>query len=533
MFSKFIYNSKFLEILPGASSWLILILPILIAAFHPAWVAAFVIAFDFYWLVRAIIFGVYLISGYFRIKRDSKIDWMKRLQDLKLDANIHLEILQEELKHGNFLERKRLHQEIKRVKKAIKYGFLDWEKIYQVVILPTYKEPVETLESSIESYEKSEYPNSRIMVVVAMEEREGEEIYRKSKILMEKFQNKFKHFMVTYHPDIVGELKGKGANSTWAAKKLEQYLDSEKIPDDHIIVSIFDADTRVHPKYFSTLTYKYIINPNRRRRSFQPIPLYSNNIWKTTPLNRLTAFSSTFWQMIESTRPYRMINFSSQAMSFQTLKDIDFWDTKVVSEDSKQYYRAFFKYKGNHQAIPIFCPVYMDAVVGKNFWESLKNQYKQKRRWAWGVEHFPYFIRESRKHPEISSWEKFVQIFRMVEGHINWATASLLIAFTLWYPNLLHPEFALNVLGYNLPIFARYLLMSAWFGIIVSATISVLLLPEKPKKFGFFKYLEMLVQWVLIPISAVFFGSLPAMESQTRLMIGKPLGFWVTPKEKQ
>ena len=531
MLDRFIYKTRFLEIIPGATSWTVLIAPIVIAAIKPHWIAYFVITFDLYWLIRAVVFGAHLVSGYLRIKRDTKIDWIYRLEELKKDPQQYLKKLNSQLKNTGGLEKKILTREIRQIKRAQRLGFLDWTKIYQVVILPTYQEPVQTLEASIDSYLKADYPNDRTIIVVAMEKREGSEIFKKAEILKKKFKNKFKKLIITFHPDILGELKGKGANSTWAAHKLERYLAEQKIPYQNIIVSTFDADTRAHRQYFATLTYKYIINSKRRMRSFQPIPLYSNNIWQVSAINRLVAFSSTFWQMIESTRPWRMVNFSSQAMSFQTLKDVNFWDKTIVSEDSRQYYRAFFRYGGKHRVIPIFCPVYMDAVLGKGLWESLKNQYKQKRRWAWGIEHFPYFVRKAAKHPEISRGDKFIQIFRMIEGHINWATASLLIAFTIWYPFVFHPGFRSDVLGFNLPIFVRYLLALTWVGIIISATISTLLLPVKPKEYSIFKYMEILAQWFLIPISALFFGSLPAIDAQTRLMTGKYLGFWVTPKE--
>jgi len=296
------------------------------------------------------------------------------------------------------------------------------------------------------------------------------------------------------------------------------------------LVSVFDGDTRPHKKYFAALTYKYIINPNRTRRGYQPIPLYSNNIWHVPAINRLVAFGSSFWQMIESTRPYRMVNFSSQTLSLQTLVDIDFWDVTIVSEDSRHYYRALFAYGGDYRVVPLFTPVYMDAVLAGSFWTTLKNQYLQKRRWAWGIEHFPYFVKACIKDRQVSFWVKVEQIFRLLEGHISWSTASLLIATAIWFPFLFNPEFSQTVIGSNVPVFARSLLMITWVGIIISMTISLLLLPKRPKDVSRWKTFSMLIQWVLIPISAVFFGSIPAIDAQTRMMIGKPLGFWVTEK---
>jgi hypothetical protein len=60
--------------------------------------------------------------------------------------------------------------------------------------------------------------------------------------------------------------------------------------------------------------------------------------------------------------------------------------------------------------------------------------------------------------------------------------------------------------------------------------ISTLLLPPRPKGYGRRKSLEMVTQWILIPITAILFSSFPAIDAQTRLMFGKYLTFRVTKK---
>jgi hypothetical protein len=97
----------------------------------------------------------------------------------------------------------------------------------------------------------------------------------------------------------------------------------------------------------------------------------------------------------------------------------------------------------------------------------------------------------------------------------------------------LNPDFRTTVLAFNLPVLARDLLSITWVGVLISAIIAQGLLPPMPKNFPNWRRLEMILQWVFVPISGVIFGSIPALDAETRMMLGKYLGFAVTAKERK
>jgi hypothetical protein len=330
---------RLLEIIPGSVSWIIIVMPFVLSFVAPVGLAYFVILFDLFWLFKAFVFGIHLISGWRHMRREARIDWVERCKHASSNLPDFIEHLKHQYSESHTWTKTKLLEEINQLQYLLNTEgrALNWHKIYHFVILPTYGETFDTLDASINSFLESDFPKERIVVVVATEEREGEGAKIKAKQLYEKYHHKFFDLLVTVHPDgIAGELKAKGANATWAAHEIEKYTKKHQLAPEFVIISAFDSDTRAHPKYFSSLTYKYIINPDREHRSFQPIPLFSNNIWETRSIMRINALSSTFWQMIESTRPYRLVNFSAQAMSLKTLQDINFWDTSIVSEDSRQ-----------------------------------------------------------------------------------------------------------------------------------------------------------------------------------------------------
>jgi cellulose synthase/poly-beta-1,6-N-acetylglucosamine synthase-like glycosyltransferase len=167
--------------------------------------------------------------------------------------------------------------------------------------------------------------------------------------------------------------------------------------------------------------------------------------------------------------------------------------------------------------------------------QTVKSLYKQQRRWGWGAENVPYLIFNFMKRwKDMPKRQTFGKIFIQIYGFHSWATNALIIGVIGWMPMILGGDsFNSMVLSSNLPSITRILMSFAMMGLVLSAIISTLLLPKKPKKYGIGKHFIMLFQWLILPVSIIVFGAIPGLEAQTRLMLGKSLGFWVTPKARK
>lgn len=490
--NRWLYRT--LEMLPGMLSWGFLLTLILLSFLLPAWTAIFIIAFDFYWLVKVIYLSLHLRSSYRRTKENMKINWWARL--------------------------KQDHPQ-------------RWQDIWHLIVLPMYQEPYEVVEASFAALVRARYDQKKFIVVLSTEERAGNDAQEVAKKIERKFKGKFFKFYHTTHPkDIPGELAGKGSNETWATKIVKkEVIDKARIAYDKIIVSVFDIDTNVGPDYFSLLTYRYLSHPRPTRASFQPIPFYTNNIWEAPALARVISFSSTFWHMMQQERPEQQTTFSSHSMSFKTLVEIGFWQTNIVSEDSRIFWQCYMHFNGDYETVALFYPVAMDSNVAPTFWRTMLNQYRQQRRWGWGVENVPYILFGFLKNKKISLTKKIYRGFVTLEGFHSWATNSIIIFMMGWLPVLVGgAAFNVTLLSYNLPRITRILMTLALIGMISSMVLSINFLPPRPSIHGRYKYITMVLQWILLPFILIFFGSIPALDAQTRLLFGRYMGFWTTPK---
>jgi len=144
-------------------------------------------------------------------------------------------------------------------------------------------------------------------------------------------------------------------------------------------------------------------------KSYQPIPVYNNNIWDAPAFSRIIATSSTFWQMMQQERTEQLVTFSSHAMPLKTLLEVGY-PANIVSDDSRIFWRAFLKNRGRYEVMPLYYPVSLDAVLSDSFMKTIVNQYKQQRRWSWGVENVPYvftIFEKSRRQADKMAHQDF------------------------------------------------------------------------------------------------------------------------------
>lgn len=541
-----------LEMVPGLLSWGTLIGMFVLSFFLPLWAAIFIILFDLYWLYRIVFISFYSTRAHFRLVKNKRIDWWERCQK-SFRPEIFVRQIEQRISRlrearrslpffalGNRLRmRKELRQtqetlvEAKRLS-SVKHEIWDWRKIIHVVLLPTAGEDAEIIEPAIRSLAEANFPKEQMIVLLATEERE-DEAHRLAKVeyLKRKFDGVFRDFLVTTHVVAPGEMKCKASNAKFAAKKLREYLDERKIDYTRVIFSNFDCDSVAHPEYFAALTYAYVTNPKRLQRAYQPMPVYHNTIWDTNAFVRLVVTGSSFWHLFQSTRR-QMVTFSSHSEPFDTLVRVDFWPVNMISEDSVIYWKCTAYFHGDYEVQPIHLPVSLDAVLSDTYWKTVVNQYKQNRRWAYGIENFPVTMRALWPDRKIALLRKLRISFEMLEGHYSWATTSFLLAFLGWLPLVLGgATFRESVLAHNLPLITQRLMTLALMGMVISVPLSLFSLPPRPARYHWSKYFIMFFQWILSPFVA-FLSAFPALDSQTRLLFGKYFGeFWVTEKVRK
>ncbi|MBP9702130.1 glycosyltransferase family 2 protein [Candidatus Woesebacteria bacterium] len=486
-----IRTKRALEILPGTVSWFLILFPIWGSLVIPEIVAYYIIAFSVYWFYRSMSTALLAVLGYFKLKSYEIYDWMSDVKKLP-----------------------------------------EWKKTHHIIIIPTYKEPLETLKRTFEYLKKQTYPLKQIHIMVSFEEREGQDALDKAAALIATYGKTFGHVWATHHPDLPGEVKGKSSNTSWGAKEAKRLLiDKEGYNIDLVTITSEDADALLPPSYFAALTYHYLTSTNRHITIWQAILQFYNNIDKVPLFVRVFASSGSVMQLAIVMRRDRLINFSTYTASLKMIDGIGYWDTDVIPEDWRLFFKAFYTLQGRVSVEPIFLPIKADAAEAEGTWNTYQNQYEQVKRWAWGVSDTPYVISRWITSTDVPFWEKTIRTLRVIEDHFLWPVNWFAITIGALLPPLLNAEFSRTIIGKTLPQVTSAILTVCLLALLVMVILNYKLRPHPPgKRFPIFGYIFEAIEFVTLPVVGFFFTALPGIDAHTRLMLGKYIEYKVTEK---
>jgi len=501
------HRYRFFEILPGALSWLLLAAPLLLSLINVTFAAFFILAYILIYFTRSIAVDIRALSGYKTMRDHAKLDWSVLLSEVESGevADAHA-------------KRPKWHYE-NLLRLRVQPPILKPTELYHAIILATYNESLDVLDPTIQSVLHSNYDMKRVIFILAYEERGGEATEKQSLELIRNYGKHFHYASAVKHPsNIPGEVIGKGGNVTYAGRYLQQYLEKQGIDPIKVVVTTLDADNRPDKMYLPALSYLYSVAPDPVRASYQPLPMFTNNIWDAPAPMRVIATGNNFFYIVLTQRPHLERNFSAHAQSMRALIDMDFWSVRTIVEDGHHFWRSYFYYDGDYRVYPLSIPIYQDAVLSNTYLKTLKAQFIQLRRWTYGASDVAYIANQGFfKKNQVPKFDMTIKLLRTLEGHVSWAAGSLLLAFAAFIPVLINPQ---NYAANELPLIVSRIQTIGLVGILSSLFVALKTLPPRPQRYRRHRSLFMLLQWAYLPVTTIAYGSLAALYSQTRLMFG-------------
>ncbi|HVT01465.1 MAG TPA: glycosyltransferase family 2 protein [Patescibacteria group bacterium] len=479
---------RLLEIIPPLSAVFLISMPFWGAIFFPVALSYFIIFFDIYWLYQSGNLAVCAFISSRKIKLAEKEDWLAQASALP-----------------------------------------NFDKVKHVIVIPTYQESIEKIKETIDTIASQTMSTKQIFIFVAFEERELA-AKEKSEQLYKDYGKIFGGFYSTFHPDDPNEVKGKSSNQAFAGKAAEQILLKEKKYDiDFMTISSVDADVIFDKQFFAYLAYKFLASEDRYRLFFQSANVAYNNFWQVPSFIRIISFFGSLWRIALLVQGMRLIPNSVYSLSFKLLKEIGYWDTDVIPEDYRIFFKAFFMTGGAVNVEPIFLKTSMDAPRSATYMKSLMNKYQQERRWSWGISDDAVYIKWWLTVKEAPFFKKTYLVANVVIDHIMWPVNWYIITISANLIVFLNPVFTRTSLGYNLPRMSGFILTLCLFALFVLIYVDFDM-RTKYQKVSKFRQFIFPLEFVLMPISGFFLSSLPALISHIQLIIGKRLEYKVTEK---
>ena len=475
-----------LELFTGAFTWFVMTAPLWGTLLMPAMWAFLYGAFTIYWLYKSLTLAVTGVVSYRRMRRDQARDWLSMC---------------------------RAHPE--------------WETVAHLVVFPTYREPLEILEDSLEHVAGQDFPKERVMVLLAFEERDPTAL-GKAQALVKRFQGRFAQIFVTFHPDRPDEVRGKASNLSYAVSRVyDEIVGVQGLDPRRIVLTVCDADSRLHPRYLSALTYRFLTRPNSELLLYQPAVLLHANIHRIPPFVRALDSLYSVVQVARLVTHHRLVTQSTYSLLLSTCHAVGYWDVDVIPEDSHMFFKVFFRFGERVRVQPIFLPVWADAAEGSWWWRTLVSHYRQARRWSWGASDIPYVVWQGLRARHVCPWHRAYRVVSYVAEHVLWPSHWFLLTGGLNLIPLVAPSLAASPLVQGAGTIASTALAACF-----PCLLTMIWVDWRLGTWGRFNLSTALtlLAWPLLPVTGLGLMVLPAVDAHTRLLLGRPLHYEVTEK---
>lgn len=493
-------GQRSLEILPGILTWTVLLTPLL-AAFlirltdpTKLWIlGGGSICLDVYWLVRTTVTVRAVRRSLREIERVESTDWWERCRQLDLSPDAPRP-----------------------------------DQVTHCALIPTYTEPYQVLQRTVAALAAQNYPEHLRIVAIITRASDANGIANVTRLRRE-FGHRFRAFLHIKDPLLPGIVVGKSAAMAYGGPVLRRLCDRMDLDPRTTLVTDLDSDFCLHPQYFAYLTAQFCSTPDRLTSIWQPVPVFLNNLWKVPAAVRVMATAATQWQMFLHQNPHRLVMFSSYTLSMHLLSDVGYWDDDVIPEDSRFFWKAFFRYGERLAVRPAFITVSGDAPRGRDYATTHVSQYNQIKRWAWGVTDIPYVTARLLRHPEIPWRLRARRYLVLVFNHLTWSTLPLLLLFGGALPALVDLDYSLSTVAQVIGWTTTGILTLTLLNTILLIQVDHRMCP-KPPHWPWWRRRYADLQLFLYPVVGLALSVIPAIEAQTRLMFGAYLEYVVTEK---
>lgn len=546
----------------------IFLFPIIVSLISPEIAAYYIIILNVYFLYKSVAYAFQFALALVRIRSAEQINWQARLLGLRDIPNeivqLHNEkALIKQFKYDEFIKgttqakteiKNRLlkikvpsifkkfifniekgktisflNNEIKKLEELKNVVTASPDEIRHIIIIPHVKEPLEILRETVQKIKDQTFNTKQIVVVLAAEAADANGV-KTSELLKEEFKDVFFDIWITNHVLGPDEIVGKSSNMAWAGKQAALKIKELGWDFEKTMVTSCDADSKFPKEYFSYVTYSFLTNPDGKYKFFNAAMVLYNNIWRLPFYARVKNSMSTIYNVGRLVRTDKLVPFSTYTISFWMVDQIGYWTPWITPEDFHLFFKSLFKLKDRVSTVPIYLKIMSDSAEGEGHWETIKNNYKQERRWSWGISDDGWILKNVlQKWGEYSLKVKYMAA-HVIFDHVMGPVGSLIILVGGNLPPLLNPSFANQVIGVKLPGISSSVIQITIIFMVIVVFLDLFLKPSPTNK-SIFTRITSLFEWLIQPIAGIFLSMIPGLEAHTRLLFGKYLEYYVTKKK--